>query len=409
MMAGLWALTWSMHKAGRDGNSGFFEIDIPVWIRSNDREPNIEEAPVAKNQGNLMNIVAWGVAGAMALAAIGAGLWGAGQSGQAAKLREVVVELAAVAGVQSVATAPAEAAAEGEEAAAEPQELTMDLLKNESVLSAVLEKAAGAIQANQRDLETARGDLDSAQGQLMSAQGETAALNQKLGEQAAQVETLTAEAAAAGEAASAAQAELTAATEAASAAAEAAAKEKKRLQAAVEKAKNQQAKEVARLATELALLKGEIEPVEAAEDEEYYDAAQAEAAPAEAAAAEEAFELPVGQGRVIGTSEMFTTIQRGEDESLSLRFLDGQTVTYESVPDRVVDQLAMADKKLDKVYLFHVQGQFKSVPPDSIVVRKFWKWQRRHKARGDVYLIEPEKPAESAAEPEETGETAADE
>lgn len=365
---------------------------------------------MAKNQGNLMSIVAWGVAGAMALAAIGAGLWGAGQSGQAAKLREVVVELAAVAGVQSVATASAEAAAEGEEAAVvEPQELTMDLLKNESVLSAVLEKAAGAIQANQRDLEAARGDLDSAQGQLMSAQSETAALNQKLGEQAAQVETLTAEAAAAGEAASAAQAELTAATEAASAAAEAAAKEKKRLQAAVEKAKNQQAKEVARLATELALLKGEIEPVEAAEDEEYYDAAQAEAAPAEVAQAEEALALPVGQGRVIGTSEMFTTIQRGEDESLLLRFLDGQTVTYESVPDRVVDQLAMADKKLDKVYLFHVQGQFKSVPPDSIVVRKFWKWQRRHKARGDVYLIEPEKPAESAAEPEETGETAADE
>ncbi|MDD4118285.1 MAG: hypothetical protein PHI39_08745, partial [Kiritimatiellae bacterium] len=53
-----------------------------------------------------------------------------------------------------------------------------------------------------------------------------------------------------------------------------------------------------------------------------------------------------------------------------------------------------------------IQGEFKSVPPDSVVIRKYWKWHRRHKARGDVRYDEPEAPA--AAPADESGDAAAE-
>jgi hypothetical protein len=73
------------------------------------------------------------------------------------------------------------------------------------------------------------------------------------------------------------------------------------------------------------------------------------------------------------------------------------------------DQLVSAPEKLDMVYRFKIQGVFKSVPPDSVVVRKFWKWQRRKGQPGDVRVVDPpappaqEEPAaeEPAAVPEE--------
>ena len=77
------------------------------------------------------------------------------------------------------------------------------------------------------------------------------------------------------------------------------------------------------------------------------------------------------------------------------------------MPPYVYEQLIAVPEKLDMVYRFKIQGAFKSVPPDSVVVRKFYKWQRRKGQSGDVRVVDP--PAPPAAEPAVAEEPVAEE
>jgi hypothetical protein len=366
-----------------------------------------------KGKVNIVGIVAWGLAGLLAVAAVGLGLWGGQQSGQAAALRAAVVQVAGTAGIQDVAVAapapepaPAvegEAPAEGE-TSAEPavQELTADLLKTPDVLATVVERTTVAIQATQQELANTRDTLNSAEAQASSARNEVATLTQQVNEQTAQADSLSKELAAAGEALSKAQADLAKTAEEAQAAAEAADKQKARLEKTIDRLKTEKAEAVSRLEAEIEALKAPP-PEELDEFGEEDAESSGEELPAEEPAEPEPV---VEEGRVIGTSEMFSFIRYGEDQSLFFRLWDDQTLTYENVPPEMAARLAGSTDNLDVTYRFRIQGEFKSVPPDGVVVRKYWKWHRRHKARGDVRYDEPEAPAAEPAD--ESGDAAAE-
>ena len=70
------------------------------------------------------------------------------------------------------------------------------------------------------------------------------------------------------------------------------------------------------------------------------------------------------------------------------RLLDKQTLTYRDVPPDAYDNLIEAGDMLDMRYRFKIQGTFKSIPPDSVVIRKYWKWHRRHKPMGEARTVE---------------------
>lgn len=359
-----------------------------------------------KGKVNIVGIAAWGLAGLLAVAAVALGLWGGQQSGQAAALRAAVVQVAGTAGIQEVAvaapvpetapTAEGEVPAEAAEAPAEPavQELTADLLKTPEVLAGVVERTTAAIQATQQDLASTRDSLNAAETQASSARNEVATLSQQVTEQTAQADSLSKELAASGEALAKAQADLAQATEEAQAAAEAAGKQKARLEKTLDRLKEEKAEAVARLEAEIEALKAP--PPEEMDESGTEDGESAgEELPAEEPAAPEPV---VEEGRVIGTSEMFSFIRYGEDQSLFFRLWDDQTLTYEDVPPEMAARLTGSADNLDVTYRFRVQGEFKSVPPDSVVIRKYWKWHRRHKARGDVRYDEPEAPAAEPAD-----------
>ena len=366
-----------------------------------------------KDKVNILGIVAWGLAGVLAVAAVVLGLWGGQQSGQAAALRAAVVQVAGTAGIQDVAVAtpapepaPAvegEAPAEAEAPAAPAvQELTADLLKTPDVLAGVVERTTAAIQATQQDLASTRESLNAAETQASSARNEVATLTQQVNEQTTQADALSRELAASGEALAKVQADLAKTAEEAQAAAEAADKQKARLEKTIDRLKTEKAEAVSRLEAGIEALKApppEEMDASGTEDGE----SSGEELPAEEPAEPE----PVAEeGRVIGTSEMFSFIRYGEDQSLFFRLWDDQTLTYEDVPPEMAERLTGAADNLDVTYRFRIQGEFKSVPPDSVVIRKYWKWHRRHKARGDVRYDEPEAPA--AAPADESGDAAAE-
>ena len=77
-------------------------------------------------------------------------------------------------------------------------------------------------------------------------------------------------------------------------------------------------------------------------------------------------------------------------------------MTYHGVPPAIYGELVGNPEKLDVVYRFRIQGEYKSLPPDSVVVRKYFKWQRRHRsAAGDVRVIDPPAPPAEEAAPVE--------
>ncbi len=337
-------------------------------------------------QGKMIGIVAWSLAGILAIGLVVVALMGQQQAGRAADLGDALAQVAQTAGVSEwTPAAPEVVAVEGEEApeaiVPEPQPVTAAALKDAAVRAGVLEQVQAAIQSVQRDLTVAQDALTASQAESSSARAEAAALTQRVQENAAQSESLSKELAARSEALAEAQAEAAQAVEGAEAAAQAAEKQKARLEKTVERLKAEKAKDVARLEAEIEVLRTPPEPVE----EELAEESDVEEAPEEP-------EVELEAGRFIGSSGMFSLIHYGEEQTLRFDLLDGQTLTYEDVPPHVVARLGSAEDRLDMLYRFHVQGEYKSIPPDSVVVRKYWKWHRRHKARSEVRLVEPEAP-----------------
>lgn len=369
----------------------------------------------AKSKVDIVGIIAWGVAGLCAIVALALGLWGSQQAGRADGLRKAVVEVATTVGIKDVVL-PTQVvkAVEGEAADEEAApgetpvvpdaiELTPALLKDPAVLAQVVEQATSSIQATQQDLASTQDALTSAQAQASSAQNQVTTLSQQANEQSAKTESLSKELAVAAETLAKAQADLAQTAEEAKTAAEAAEKQAARLEKTVARLKDEKAASVAKLQAEIEALKNP--PLEGMGED---STGELEAMYGDDGGAEDVVdpEPMVEEGRVIGASEMFSFIRYGEDQSLFFRLWDGQTLTYENVTPDVADRLVQAVDRLDVTYRFQVQGQFKSVPPDSIVIRKFWKWQRRHKARGDVRYAEPDAPVveEESATAEETEE-----
>jgi hypothetical protein len=341
-------------------------------------------------QGKIVGIVAWSLVGILAIGMVVVALMGGQQAGRAAGLGEALVQVAQTAGVAEwtpevpAAEAGVEEVPEG--AAPEAQALTASLLKDADVLAGVQARIQEAIRTVQAELAAAAADLATARSEASNSQSQVGSLSQQVQEQAVQADSLSKELAARGEALAAAQAELAKATEDAEAASQAADKQKTRLEKNIERLKAEKAEEVARLQAEIEALKTPPEPE------------WVEEAPVDEAAEPE---IDLDAGRVVGISEMFSHIHYGENQTLRLQLLDGQTLIYEDVPPEAVDRLVAAADKLDVTFRFRVQGEYKSTPPDSVVIRKYWKWQRRHKARGEVRFVEPEAPVAEIAVPEE--------
>ena len=328
---------------------------------------------------SVVGIVAWVL---VVLLAIGAGALGflfQKQSARAAGWQDALAQVAATAGVQDLAA--------------------------DAALPDVLPKVQGAIQGVQQELATAQGSLTAAQAEAASAKAEAATLSQKVQEQTAAAEAAANDLAAKAEALAAAKAEAEKAAQETKAAQEAADRQKAELEGTIAGLKTQMAEETARLQAELEAAR-QPPPVEEsvpAEGEVLPEGTAPAMSPEEAAA--QAAKAEEEQARILGQSSMISLIRYAPDgQILYLRLLDGQELSYRDVPRDVYDQLVASPDKLDMTYRFKIQGAFKSLPPDSVVVRKYWKWHRRNQApQGDVRVIDPPAPpaAEEAAVPEE--------
>ena len=319
---------------------------------------------------NVVGIVAWVLVAVLAVGAGALGFLFQKQSARAAGLQDALAQVAATAGVQDLAA--------------------------DAALPDVLQKVQGTIQGVQQELATAQGSLTAAQAEASGAKAEAATLSQKVQEQTAAAEAVAKDLAAKDEAIAAAQAETEKAAEAAKAAQEAADQQKAELEGTIAGLKTQMAEEAARLQAELEAVRQppSVEEVAAGEGESVPEEISEEEAAAQAAKAEE------DQARILGQSSMVSLIRYApEDQILYLRLLDGQELSYRDVPRDVYDNWVSSPDKLDMAYRFKIQGAFKSLPPDSVVVRKYWKWHRRNKAPlGDVRVIDPPAPPAVAEE-----------
>ena len=336
------------------------------------------------SQSKVIGIVAWVLVVVLLLGAGALAFLNSQQSGRVAGLQDALLQVGTTAGVEGLAP---------------------EAVKDAAKLPDLLQQVQTAIQAKQQELVGAKEALAVAQTEASDAKTEVATLSQSVKDQTAKAETLASDLTA-----------KDAALAEAKAAAEQAALEVKDAQAAAEKQKAELERSLASLqaqmAEESARLQAELEAARQPQ------AQIPEAAPVEVSqspAGEMPLEImaenPGSQpeppvevqeampestmeeegGQVIGQSQMFSLIRYSEvSQTLSLRLLDGQNLRYKEVPLDVYSELMGSTEKLDVNYRFKIQGAYKSVPPDSIVVRKFWKWKRRHPAKGDVRVIDPE-------------------
>ncbi len=328
---------------------------------------------------SIVGIVAWVLVVVLAIGAGVLGFLGQKQSARAAGLQDALQQVAATANVQELAA--------------------------DAALPDVVQQVQEAIQGTQRDLTTAQDALTASQTEASNAKAEVAALSQKVQDQTAAAEAAAKDLAAKDEALAAAQAEAETAAQETKDVQEAAAKQQAKLEGTIEKLKAKMAEETARLQAELdAAL--QPPPVEEAAAEEMPEEAVETISPEEAAA--QAAKEEEANARIIGQSSMITLIRYAPaTQILYLRLLDGQELTYRDVPRDLYDQMVAAPEKLDMMYRFKIQGAFKSLPPDSVVIRKYWKWYRRnHAPQTDVRVIDPP-PAPEMAEDALTDESAA--
>jgi pyruvate/2-oxoglutarate dehydrogenase complex dihydrolipoamide acyltransferase (E2) component len=329
----------------------------------------------------VMSIVAWVLVGILLIGAGTLAFLNSQQSGRAAGLRDALAQVGATAGVQDLAP---------------------DALKDAAALPDILQKVQTAIQATQQELASTKETLAAVQTEASGAKTEVTTLKQSFEEQTDKVTAATKDLAAKDEALAAAKT----ASEKAAEAMKAVEQQKTELEGNLESVKTRMTEETARLQAELDAALQQVAALETAQEE-----APAEAGAAAAAEPQEPrFEEDPGQ--VVGVSEIFTHLRYSEpNQTLYFKLRDGQTLTYRDIPRDVVDNLIKAPNTIDKVYLFRDQDKYKSIPPDSIVLRKYWKWLRRHPGRVDVYLsqelaaaapveavpVEAEAPAEASA------------
>lgn len=327
--------------------------------------------------GKVIGIVAWCLVGVLAVAVAGVAFLGQQQASRATAMGEALAQVATAAGMENV----------------DPQALPGSATQIQE-----------AIQAVRAELATAKDSLTASQTEATDAKAEAATVAQRVQEQTAKADALAKELEAAKTSLASAQAAAETATKEAQESVQAAEKQIEEQKQSLEQMKGEMAEQIARLEAENeALRQPPPEPVPAESAVPAGEAMEPEAAsetlPQEPEVVQE-------EGRIIGQSQMFSLIRYAEEsQALFLRLHDGQTITYQAVPPDVVDRFVGSSDKLDMTYRFKIQGSFKSLPPDSVVVRKYWKWHRRHKTWADVRYVGPEEmagasaPAEGASVP----------
>jgi hypothetical protein len=257
------------------------------------------------------------------------------------------------------------------------QDLAPESLKDASALPDILQKVQTALQTAQQELTSTKDALASSQAEASGAKAEVSTLKQGVEEQTVKTAAAAKDLAAKDAALAATKAEAEKAAEAMKAVEQ----QKAELEGNLESVKTRMTEETSRLQAELDAALLQVAALEAAREQ----------APAEVGAEDSAepqepmFEEDPGQ--VVGVSEIFTHLRYSEpNQTLYFKLRDGQTLTYRDIPRDVVDNLVKVPDTIDKVYLFRNQDKYKSIPPDSIVLRKYWKWLRRHPGRVDVYL-----------------------
>jgi hypothetical protein len=330
----------------------------------------------------VMSIVAWGLVAVLLIGGGTLAFLNLQQSKRADELGNALFEVGTTAGVANLAP---------------------ELLKQPAALPDILQQVKTAIQGVQQELANTKDSRTASQDEASRAKEESAKLTQSVNDQKTAVEAMTKDLAAKDTALAEAKSlaeQVALETKDAQAEAD---KKKAELEGIIEGLRTQMAEESARLQADVEAARQQVQALEAAAAPAEAPAAEGEMA-AESGAEEEviteepevAAEEP--EGRIIGQSQMFSLIRYSEaDQSLSLRLLDGQALSYREVPLAVYDRLVSAEDKIDMIYRFNIQGAFKSRPPDSVVVRKYWKWQRRHPGRSEVRVIEPEAPPAAEA------------
>lgn len=323
------------------------------------------------NKGKIAGIAAWALAGVLAVAVVVLGVASAGKSGKIAAQESALRQIVETAGLAEADPNAAKDAAEQSEA---------------------VKLVEGTIVALRAEVAAAAEALTAAAGETASAREEAAGLARQVEELKGKAGGLEKDLAARGEELAAARKEI-----------EEGAKEVEGVRATVEKYKEEAEKAKEEMRSQVALVRAATkkEVAKYREEIEALKAAGGGAAGEEAAGEEEILvdalaggepERDMGEGRVVGTSQMFTMIRYGTDEVLRFEMLDGQRLTYEKVPMDTVDKLVQAYDTLDNFYKFRIQGIYKSTPPDGVVVRKYWKWFRRHRgnAKEEVRYVGPE-------------------
>ena len=330
-----------------------------------------QEAGYMANKGKIAGIAAWALAGLLAVAAVVLGVSGQRKAGKIAAQESALRQIAETAGlVEADPNAPKD----------EAQQSEAVKLVEETIVGLRAEVAAAAEA------------LTAAAGETARAKEASAGLERQVEELKSKAGGLEKDLAARAEELAAARKEL-----------EDNAKEVEGVRASVEKAKEEAEKAKEEMRSQVALVRAATKK-EVAKYREEIEALKAAAggAVAEEAGGEEEIwvdalvggepERDMGEGRVVGTSQMFSMVRYGMDEVLRFEMLDGQRLTYDKVPMDAVDKLVQAYDTLDNYYKFRIQGIYKSTPPDGVVVRKYWKWFRRHRgnAKEEVRYVGPE-------------------
>lgn len=317
--------------------------------------------------GKMMGIVAWSLAGVLALGLVAAAFMAQQQSIRAAGMGEALAQVVSVVGEEEI----------------DPAEFK-DVARRTEIAQAAQE----AIQTLRAELLAADDALTAARNEASTARSEATGASQRIQELEAQAEAHAQELEKAAGAAEAARAEAEKTVEEA---VEAQAEAEKKL----ERLQNETNEEIARLQAEIQAMKAAPAAPEDGTAEE--PGADMTDVIAEVLAETKERHDIVEEGRFIGPSQMFSRIRYSEDQTLLFELLDGQTLTYHDVPPDVVEQLIAASDRLDVTFRFRIQGEYRCLPPDRVVIRKYWKWLRRHRTRAEVRFIGPE-PEEPPAE-----------
>jgi len=388
------------------------------------------------DKGKILGVVAWSLVFILLVGVVLMAASSQKQTSRANGFRDFLVQLGNVAGVEALSVeavavveeagseAPEEEPAEGDAAEAEEpveEEATSMVTMDDEMIPTIVEQVEGAILGTQLELVSTKAALKQAQSDASDAQVAADSFAQ---EQTEKADSLAKELAARSEDLDEVKAQGKKAEKAKKKAKKAADKKAAELSAKLDDVKAEMAEETARLQGELDAALQQLAEQESMGDDRVAESLSAtdmamdeESAEAEAVMEqEEVIEAVVVEeevGRVIGQSKMFTFIRySAENDSLFLQLQDGQTLSYQDIPEDVIDDMLTSEAKLDLKYRFNIQGNYKSLPPDSVVIRKFWKNSRHRPQFQEVRLIEdeplPEVIVEEAvveeAAPEETVE-----